>query len=503
MPRILAVNLDAGKLRYVLADGERSGQLKLLSLGDRALAGSAVETAAGIRSLVSELKCERGRLLLLVSRGSVDSATFRLPPATEEELPELVRNVALREIPAINDATLLDFIAYPAEEDGGQTVSGMSLVPEAQQLVEEVLKSSGKTAVKILVSTHPLRRFAAADMLLDAELPVGTSTMVICVGGEFAELTVVLQGLPHTSRRIRLAAGGSAEELCRFLGAEIQRTVLAVRGSAFAAIPITRFMLTGNKELLPELQQLLDAHFDATTQIVSVDSLLAAPPSSEMADAVGAGDHCGLIAAVSEELQQIRAVVDFASPRKPVAKARFSAKLVVAVLAGLLFVGATFWTVRADFVALDEEQQRLQERLGELNELLSDTEERRQLSAYLSSWEKNRISWPDELRDLTSRIPSSPAVVIEQLTVSPAGSGSAVATFRGVATPPEQISALENRLRDDWHSIRIPGLREQQVGRKLTASFQATLTIRRRDTSDYEFAPQDAAAATAPGGTSK
>jgi Tfp pilus assembly PilM family ATPase len=503
MPRILAVNPDVGKLRYVLADGDRSGQLKLLSLGDREVAASAAETVAGIRSLVAELKCERARLLLLVSRGAVDSATFQVPPATAEELPELVRNLALREIPAINDATLLDFIAYPAGADGAQTISGMSLVPEAQQLVEEVLKSSGKTTVRIPVSTHPLRRFAAADMLPDAELPAGTSAMVICVGREFAELTVVFHGLPHTSRRIRLSAGGSAAELCRFLGAEIQRTMLAVRGSAFAAIPLTQFVLTGNKELLPDLQQLLEAHFDATVQIVSVEALLAAPPEGETAAAVSAGDYSGLIAAVSEELRQLPAAVDFASPRKPVVRARFSLKLVVAVLVGLLFAGATFWTVRADFVALDEEQQRLQERLGELNELLGDTEERRQLAAYLSNWEKNRISWPDELRDLTSRIPSSPAIVIQQLSVSPAGAGSAVATFSGVATPPEQISAMENRLRDEWHSIRIPGIREQLVGRNLTAGFQATLTIRRRDISEYEFAPQNSVSVSEPGGAGK
>ncbi len=100
--------------------------------------------------------------------------------------------------------------------------------------------------------------------------------------------------------------------------------------------------------------------------------------------------------------------------------------------------------------------------------------------ASVSAWEKNRISWPDELRDLTERIPSLPNLTVQQLTISSAGPGTAVATFRGVGASPEIIAQMENNLRDKYHDIRVPGVREQQEGNKVVSTFQATLTIRKR-----------------------
>jgi hypothetical protein len=108
------------------------------------------------------------------------------------------------------------------------------------------------------------------------------------------------------------------------------------------------------------------------------------------------------------------------------------------------------------------------------------------LATSLAAWEKNRISWPDELRDLTNRIPSSPDLVVQQLTISSAGSGSAVATFRGVGKQPEVIARMESALRDKYHDIRVPGVREQQNGNKVVATFQATLNIRKRTSSQYQ-----------------
>lgn len=499
MPRILAINPDAGKLRYVIAEGNRNGRLRLQSCGCRDAAADAASQSEQIRSLITELKCERGRLLMLISRGAVDSATFAVPPASDDELPELVRNLSLREIPGVNDATPIDFVAYPPQEEGGRIVTAMAVSPEVQQLLDQVLQSGKIRSAVASVSTHFLGRFLADDVTESVAADSVSSAMVVAVGGEFAELSVVGNGLPLTSRRIRLSADAGVPELCQHIAAEIQRTMLALRGSMLQPSTPVPFILVGNPAVLEALRDVLEAHFEEPIRTLAVDALLDETPA-ELAAEIQTGDYLSLLAAVSNDCLGIAAPVDFASPKKPVEKRSFSPKMLAAAAAVLLFAGTTFWTVRADFIALDEEQVRLEARLGELNELLSDTEERRQLVSYLSSWEDNRISWPDELRDLTSKIPSSPVIRIDQLSVSPAGSGTAVASFRGTAIPPEQIAVMENNLRDEWHSIRIPGIREQLVNRKITASFQATLTIKRRAPDQYEFAPKTTADSDSEGG---
>jgi hypothetical protein len=44
---------------------------------------------------------------------------------------------------------------------------------------------------------------------------------------------------------------------------------------------------------------------------------------------------------------------------------------------------------------------------------------------------------------------------------------------------------MENNLRDKYHEIRVPGVREQQEGNKVVSTFQATLTIRKRTPAQY------------------
>jgi hypothetical protein len=96
----------------------------------------------------------------------------------------------------------------------------------------------------------------------------------------------------------------------------------------------------------------------------------------------------------------------------------------------------------------------------------------------MSAWEKNRISWPDELLELTQKIPARPGITLQQLSAAPAGPGTSVLTFSGVGRPPELIAEMERNLRDSRHDIRIPGVREQLVGKEIHGTFQATLTIR-------------------------
>ncbi|MDA1230005.1 MAG: hypothetical protein O2856_04460, partial [Planctomycetota bacterium] len=93
MPRLLVINWNARTLRYVHTDADRQGRLRIVDAGQDELTpegeiGPAMVT--GVQQLVRRLKAEKSKLLILMNRGSVDSATFSVPPANESELPALV-----------------------------------------------------------------------------------------------------------------------------------------------------------------------------------------------------------------------------------------------------------------------------------------------------------------------------------------------------------------------------------------------------------------------------
>jgi len=118
MSKLLAVSWTPSLklLRYVYADAEKGGSLRIINAGEKEILDGSdespptddAEDADGnesrptiadlLKSLVSELHASKATLLLCVSRGAVDSVTMTVPPASDTELPTLVRNLATRQL---------------------------------------------------------------------------------------------------------------------------------------------------------------------------------------------------------------------------------------------------------------------------------------------------------------------------------------------------------------------------------------------------------------------
>ena len=491
MPRLLVINWNARTLRYVHTDADRQGRLRVLDAGQQELTAEGELSAAivtGVRQLVGRLKAEKSKLLILMNRGSVDSATFTVPPASESELPALVQNMAVRDIPGATDQTPIDFIAYPARPDGTRNISAMALVAEDLVLVRQLMAQSGCKSHQVLVSTHPLRSFVPELLRIEQQASgdSDSAALIISRGDDVAEVLLSAGSLPLLSRTIRLAADVPQSEINRYLRSETQRTLISASGQLAFPARIAHVVIVGNEEQTVGLDDVLSEHFQVVAAVVRPISVLADPdPKLPFADIVNSGSFAPLLAAAFEDGASVTPAIDFANPRRAPHKTSPIKKFASAVTAVSLLVCGGFYYVWSQFNEIDEENARLVIRLNELNELVKDTQSRRSLVTSVAAWEKNRISWPDELRDLTERIPSLPDLTVQQLTISSAGPGTAIATFRGVGKSPEVIAQMENNLRDKYHDIRIPGVREQQEGDIVVSTFQATLTIRKRSPSQY------------------
>ena len=84
MPRLLVISWNARTLRYLHTDADRQGRLRVVDAGQEELTadGELSEVlVTGVQQLVGRLKADKSKLLILMNRGSVDSATFSVPPA--------------------------------------------------------------------------------------------------------------------------------------------------------------------------------------------------------------------------------------------------------------------------------------------------------------------------------------------------------------------------------------------------------------------------------------
>ena len=178
MSKLLAVRWNFESLRFVFGESGKNGSLRVIQAGERIFATSSslttdaeqddpavddpaaadfsTDPAQHIAALVRELKASKATLLLCLNRSVVDSATFNVPPASDAELPIIVRNMALRQLPGLTEDSVLDFIAYPPESTGGRSVNVMALAAAEQQQIADIAAKAGCVRQRAIVVTHPL-----------------------------------------------------------------------------------------------------------------------------------------------------------------------------------------------------------------------------------------------------------------------------------------------------------------------------------------------------------
>lgn len=483
MSKLLSVSWSSDSLHYVFAETRKGGVIRVLNAGEKLFPSNPDDEepesaddllVRQLQEVSAECKASRAKLILAVGRGSVDSATFIVPPSTESELPTLVENMAQRQLTGLGDDPTIDFVSFPPQEDGSRSVSAMALASPDSKLIQRLVEASGCQTASAIVVTHPLRTFAPT-------LPEGdeSATLVVSKGLQAAHILVVQHGSPVLSRTIRLAPGASREEEAAFIAAEIQRTVLTIGEHLNNDIAIGNAVLVGSQFETTALAEALEGRVEASVSQVSAAEFVEA----ESAEATQ-GTYAPLIAALREEATGTQPAVDFLHPKKPPTQVGKRNKLLAIAAGVLLLVGGGWYYVHSLFAEVEGRIADVEPQLKDITEFLKETASMRKQAAGLARWDASRMNWLDELRDLTIRMPSSPELTVRQFAATPAGSGYTV-TFQGTSKSPEAHRAMEVGIQDKYHTTRTPSFSQTGSGKNLQWNFRTTLQIRRRSKKEY------------------
>ncbi|MBX3438433.1 MAG: hypothetical protein KF861_13155, partial [Planctomycetaceae bacterium] len=177
--------------------------------------------------------------------------------------------------------------------------------------------------------------------------------------------------------------------------------------------------------------------------------------------------------------------VDFLNPRRP-PRAANRRKVLLSAAAGIaaLIAGAMYY-VNGQFAEIDDQNAALVARRNELKNLAKEIQPKLRLASAIETWENSRISWLDELRDLTLRMPSNRDLTIRRFSASPSRGGSATVTFSGESRAPDVVARMEQSLRDKHHLPKTPGVRERPAQDQPVWTFQTTMTVTARPVDDY------------------
>ena len=304
-------------------------------------------------------------------------------------------------------------------------------------------------------------------------------SLIVSKGRQSGQLLLVRNGMPVNSRSLRLAVGMKGAGEAAHLAAEIQRTLLATEAEEGDDLDIDYALVIGAEIESAALQDELAEQLGMDVGRVSATTVV----DGEVGEAAVSA-YAPLIAACAEDAHGTPPAVDFLNPRKPPKSVSSAQKSLAIAAAVLLLVGGGWYYVHSMFAEARAENVRLKERSRELDELVKDTRSKRNLAKVLTAWESGRMSWLDEMRDLTIRTPSSPDLTIDQFSAAASGRDFVV-SFRGTSKHPEVIREMEEQLRDKYHAPKTPGIREVRNGKVSTWTFQTSMRVKNRSKEKY------------------
>jgi Tfp pilus assembly PilM family ATPase len=494
MPQLLAIEWDASEAR--LAVGRvRGKELALehafaITLGARDEA--ALSDSIGVR-IAEELRRRgigRVETLVAVGRANIELKQLTLPPAPDDELPELVRFQALRQFTTIGEEWPLDFVRLNTSEGDSINVLAAVISPD---LVEQIRKTcnDGDLSPKRLV----LRPFAGASLLRRHDRgAVQPCRLMVDLLTEEADLTVLDGEHLLLTRTVRMHSAEAGEIQARGLLGEIRRTIAAANNQ-LGGRRVEKVILCGDGSDHAAIKTLIEQELALATELFDPFSELGRRGLAIANRPEHSGRFAPLLGMLFDEATGTPPIIDFLHPRKKPEQGNVRRRnsLIAAAVATMCFAAMFLVWIRLN--SLDDEAADLRAESARLKKQVTEAEKVRKEEALVQSFLDHNINWLDELDSLSQKLPPADEVLVTQVnfTVQPHG---ADVKLEGYTSKPTQFQDIEQRLRvadrtvstnpkpDDFKRdkyqygfaeiVKVPPLSQNEQSKAKTATSPAT-----------------------------
>ncbi|MGB2499826.1 MAG: hypothetical protein ACPIA2_09025 [Mariniblastus sp.] len=364
------------------------------------LAGDAEVAAEALKSSLAKNGLSRADAAVIVSRADAEIRELTVPPAPDNEIPDMVRFIANNEFVSLSEAWALDYVPLRGDETQSRDVLAVGISPELQQRVMAITNAAGLKVKHLL-----LRPLATID-LLGAELADGKCRLIIDPNGDQADISVVDGDLLLTTRTIRLAATSDLSERTSTLMAEARRTLASAK-AALGDRTVSEVVVFGESENYGELASEIETKLEVgvrlglPSQFASIASGCDTPEFPERFAAV--------LGALEKQGAKESYRLDFVNPRKPIVVKQDRSRMYLAgaAVAGVLVIlmASGWWMLRQQ----TSEIARLKEDLASLermNKGVGDNPSVEQITNEvdkIDAWKAADINWLEELGEYSER----------------------------------------------------------------------------------------------------
>ena len=434
--RLLAIDWDDNELRYLLGSVQKDN-LAVLKGGSCPLDAES-DPATTLRNVVKEERVESCPALLALGRSKVELLYLTLPPCAQAEIPILLRNQLLRELPNFAERDPLDFLTLDDNTDSERNVLAATIPLLNRQSLLRSFRAVGRAPKRI-----GLRSLLAAELVAHGNL-ISEAVLSVCVVGNDVDLAI-LEGRQIVSvRSFRLPDGLSLTETTERIASEIQRTVtVGIDGQS--GVSVKQILLFGNDDEWTTLVDTLRKR-DLDVQLIDPFTL---PHVTAKTVPDQPGRFAPLLGLLSGELANRKTAIDFLNPKEPPRPANYALLAVLTLfLLGIVGYGLFYWNqqvvkkLEQEVATLEEEDKQVTGKFQQLQPIWN-------VLRNTQLWDTQGTIWLDELRELSIVLPTEQELVVTQMSfavsTNPRSTGQIL--LNGMVRDPAVLYTFQNQLK--------------------------------------------------------
>jgi len=483
MARLLAVEWDSGEARVVSAR-QRGGDVIFEKAFCVDLSAQHAEDDAKrdpgelIAAALSAHGISRGESLVAVGRASIELRVLKVPPAPDDELPDMVRFLASSQFSTIGEDWPLDFVKL-VKTGEEQPVLAATVSSQLLKQIQTTCATAGLKPQRVL-----LRPYAAASLLCRSYNDDRCRLIVDMLGDE-ADMMVVADKKIVLMRTVRVPAGAAAN---RVLIGEIRRTMASALNQ-LAGRQVEHVVICGAAEHHTGLKNTAAETFKIEVDMLDPFSAVKLGDELEKRLPEHHGRFAPLLGLLLDEAEGAAHAIDFMAPRRrkdppdPKWKWLLGAAAAAAVL---LAVGFVFYSSSA---AYDEEINRLQQQAAEMKKTQEVSQKLINRAAVVDEWKASDIVWLEEIKDISKRFPPPEDAIITQMTAGTSSKSGGRMFIDGSVRESEVIGKLESSLAGESRTVESAGGRPDTTSPNYAVKFKETVTFAPLEREDITAKP--------------
>lgn len=502
MSQLLILDWDPQHVRLLICS-KQGGGLRMHSAQMASLEGDANATtiADALRPLVTKHVGGKSTVVALVGGRDVQCRLLRVPPAPDDELPDMVRLRASTEFPLADESAIIDFYPVPDRDAASSSKRAGDVQPKrvlAARLPEKTVKLARDVCSKLgLTLDHLTMRgcgLATLAVKHASRTPSGVQLVAAQRPGEI-DLVALEGDAAAVVRSVTLPRADEFETNAKHVSRELRRTLPALASELETDGVDSIVWISGyetGEALASELQASLGVQ---VTPLNLRDTATLAGGDWPQDCAMFAG-----AAGIGDELLSGKLSIDFLAPRKRVEKETPKRTLALAgALAAIVFLGGG-WLFYDSVARVERAAQiDMDERQGieaEIEELATEKSHSEQVAAWLAT----DVNWLDEIDHLATTLrpkrlddkefAADDDVRLDSLVATKAagnrGTGGTIALSGGVRDD-DVLPKLEQALRDSARQVNSKNVLSDPDNAPYVWTFQSDLIV----TSDAATAKRE------------